>query len=308
MPKFKFEYKITIIYLLVGCAWIVFSDKLIHTLSDEKEVLTQMQTYKGWFYVAVTAILLFLMVKNHLIKIRRAQREAVKGNRLKSAFLQNISHEIRTPMNSIIGFSNLMEQESTTNKIQAEYAGNISKSCNQLLYIVDELMDISLIESGNIKVYPGTFNLNQLIDDIQHTFKPLIKSNIQFETKKGLTDELSNIRTDNSKLRKVISNLITNANKYSEKGTILLSYKVIGKEIQFCVSDNGMGIPYQSQPDVFERFHQANDTKKKLNDGIGLGLAISKGYVDLLGGKIGFESEPLKGSSFYFTIPYNKAQ
>uniref|UniRef100_UPI003217AF85 sensor histidine kinase n=1 Tax=uncultured Draconibacterium sp. TaxID=1573823 RepID=UPI003217AF85 len=308
MRKIKFEYKITLIYLMIGGAWIIFSDQLIYSLSDNTNVLTELQTYKGWLYVTITAILLFFLIKKHLIKLRKAEQKAVESNRLKSAFFQNISHEIRTPMNSIIGFSNLLESEGLSKKETSEYVANITTSSNQLLYIVDELMDISLIESGNMKVNPGKVNLNQLLDEIHSSFTPLIKNNIQFVLGKELSDKLSIIRTDEIKLRQIISNLIANSNKYSDEGTITLSYKLHGNEIEVCVSDTGIGIPKELQQHVFERFRQVNNSKKKLNKGVGLGLAICKGNVELLGGKIWLESEPDKGSSFYFTIPYIKAE
>ncbi|MCY1718814.1 HAMP domain-containing sensor histidine kinase [Prolixibacteraceae bacterium Z1-6] len=308
MRKFKFEYKITIIYLIVGGAWIIFSDKLIASLTDDNSVLTEMQTYKGWFYVTITAILLFFMVKNHLLKLRKAQQEAVESNRLKSAFLQNISHEIRTPMNSIIGFSNLLETENVSKQETSEYVANITTSSKQLLKIVDELMDISLIETGNMKVSQDKVNLNLLLDDIYNSFTPLIKNKIQFAVKKGLSDERGTICTDEMKLSQIISNLVTNANKYSEEGSITLSYLLQNNEIRFCVSDTGAGIPPQFHKQVFQRFRQLNTSETKINDGVGLGLSICKGNVELLGGKIWVESNPGKGSSFYFTIPYLKAE
>lgn len=308
MNKIKFEYKITAIYLIVGGIWIIFSDKVIDSFSDDKAILTQMQTYKGWFYVAVTAVLLFYLLKGHLIKLRKAEREAVESNRLKSAFLQNISHEIRTPMNSIIGFSSLLESEELSKKEASEYIKHITTGSNQLLYIVDEMMDISLIESGNMKVNLTAVNLNQLLDDIYSSFTPLIKSEIEFIMEKGLSNESILIRTDEVKLRQIISNLITNSNKYSEKGTIKLTYTLHDNNIQFCISDTGIGIPHEYQKHVFDRFRQVDDSVKKLNDGVGLGLAICKGHIELLNGKIWLESEQGKGSSFFFTIPYLKAE
>lgn len=307
MHNIKFEYRITVIYFLVGGAWIIFSDKVVQSLTSNNAVLTELQTYKGWFYVSVTAILLFILVKKHLLKIRKAEQEAIKSNELKSAFLQNISHEIRTPMNSIIGFSDLLQFEDLTPKNKQEYTTNIINSSNQLLSIVDELMDISLIETGNMKVYESRFNLNQFLDDIVASFNLILKKEIEFSIEKGLSDELSTIKTDEHKLRQIIQNLLTNSNKYTDAGTIKMSYTVINSEIQFCIRDTGIGIPHDVQNHVFERFRQVNESNKKLNDGVGLGLAICKGHIDILNGKIWLESKAGKGTSFYFTIPLQLA-
>ncbi|WP_346861397.1 HAMP domain-containing sensor histidine kinase [uncultured Draconibacterium sp.] len=306
MHKIKFEYRITVIYLLVGGGWIIFSDKFVQSLTSNNAVLTELQTYKGWFYVCVTAILLFFMVKKHLLKIRKAEQEAIKSNELKSAFLQNISHEIRTPMNSIIGFSDLLQFEDLSQKNRQEYTTNIINSSNQLLSIVDELMDISLIETGNMKVYESRFNLNQFLDEIVASFHLTLKKEIEFSIEKGLSDELSTIKTDEHKLRQVIQNLLTNSNKYTETGKIILTYSVSNEEIKFCIRDTGIGIPHELKELVFERFRQINESNKKLNDGVGLGLAICKGHIELLNGKIWLESEAGKGTSFYFTIPLKR--
>jgi signal transduction histidine kinase len=307
MHNIKFEYRITVLYLLIGGVWIIFSDKVVQSLTSNNAVLTELQTYKGWVYVSVTAILLFILVKKHLLKIRKAEQEAIKSNELKSAFLQNISHEIRTPMNSIIGFSDLLQFEDLTQKNKQDYTTNIINSSNQLLSIVDELMDISLIETGNMKVYESRFNLNQLLDNIVASFNLILKKEIEFSIEKGLSDESSTIKTDEHKLRQIIQNLLTNSNKYTETGKINLKYSVTDNEIKFCIRDTGIGIPQELQKHVFERFRQINESNKKLNDGVGLGLAICKGHIDMLNGKIWLESEAGKGTSFYFTIPLQLA-
>jgi signal transduction histidine kinase len=247
---------------------------------------------------------LFFLLKKHLQKLRHAEQEAIKSNRLKSVFLQNISHEIRTPMNSIIGFSELLDNKEASEKEKSEYIKNVTCSSNQLLYIVDELLDISLIESGNAKLYQNKLNLNRFMDDVYHSFTSLVKNSIEFRMQKDLPNESSIIYTDEGKLRQVVLNLLTNANKYTNTGSIELNYWKEDDLLKFSIKDTGIGIPKELQADVFERFHQAHNDHKKLYDGVGLGLAICKGNIDLLKGKIWLESEPDKGSTFFFNIPY----
>jgi signal transduction histidine kinase len=306
--KMKFEYKISLIYLIVGSTWIIFSDNLLNSLTSNLSILTELQTYKGWFYVVITAILLFFLLKKHLQKLRHAEQEAIKSNRLKSAFLQNISHEIRTPMNSIIGFSELLDNKESSEEEKSEYIKNVTFSSNQLLYIVEELLDISLIESGNAKLYQNKLNLNQFMDDVYYSFTSHVKNSIEFRMQKDLPNESSIIYTDEGKLRQIVLNLLTNANKYTNTGSIELNYWKEDDLLKFSIKDTGIGIPNELQADVFERFQQAHNDHKRLYEGVGLGLAICKGNIDLLGGKIWLESEPEKGSTFFFNIPYTPCQ
>ncbi len=307
MKKIKFEYRITLLYLLIGGIWIIFSDQFLLTITSNQEILTKFQTYKGWFYVAATSILLLLLLKSHLRKLRKAEEEAKKSNELKTAFLQNISHEIRTPMNSIVGFSDILNTQEFSEEEINQYLAIIRNSSNQLLYIVNQLLDISMIETGNVKVFTNTFALNNMIDEIDAAFKPTIKNSIKFVAQKGLSDEESNIVTDAGKLRQVIMNLLNNANKYTSAGTIKLSYTLENNMLKFTIEDSGIGIAPEKQQYIFKRFQKAHNDHKELYDGVGLGLSICKGNIDLLKGDIGFTSTIGKGTVFYFRIPYSPA-
>ncbi|WP_303923645.1 HAMP domain-containing sensor histidine kinase [Draconibacterium sediminis] len=307
MKKIKFEYRITLLYLLIGGLWIIFSDRFLLSVTSNQEILTKFQTYKGWFYVAATAVLLLLLLKSHLRKLRKAEAEAKKSNALKTAFLQNISHEIRTPMNSIVGFSDILNTQEFNEQEVNQYLAIIRNSSNQLLYIVNQLLDISMIESGNVIVFNNTFTLNNMIDEIDAAFKPTVKDSIKFVAKKGLSDEKSHIVTDAGKLRQVIMNLLNNANKYTEAGTIKLSYTLENNMLKFTVEDSGIGIAPEKRQYIFKRFQKAHNEHKEFYDGVGLGLSICKGNIDLLKGDIGFTSTIGKGSVFYFRIPYSPA-
>jgi signal transduction histidine kinase/CheY-like chemotaxis protein len=306
MPTFKFEYRIIAGYIIVGGIWIIFSDKVLNYFIRDPDLLTRLQTFKGWFYVVMTAILFYSLLKSHLVKIRHAEQKAIDSDRLKTAFLQNISHEIRTPMNSIVGFSQLLQDKGITETEKNEYLKMIAKSSDQLLNIVNEVLDISLIETGNISISKKTVCLNYLLDEIYLSNKPLIKNDIEFSLIKGLSDPLSTIITDDTKVRQILNNLISNAIKFTDKGHIRFGYSLVNDELEFFIEDTGKGIDKEFHDKIFERFRKVEEENTRLFDGVGLGLAISKGNVDLLNGKIWLESEPGKGARFFFTIPYKQ--
>jgi signal transduction histidine kinase/ActR/RegA family two-component response regulator len=306
--KLNFEYRITIGYILVGGLWIVFSDKLLIYFIRDPDLLTRIQTYKGWFYVIITAFLFYSLLKSHLIKIRTAEQKAIDSDRLKTAFLQNISHEIRTPMNSIVGFSQLLKDKEITEDEKADYLDLISRSSDQLLNIVNEVLDISLIETGNISVNYKNVHLNKLLDDLYHIFSPLTNGNVEFSLKKELSDSESYVRTDATKVRQVINNLLNNALKFTEKGYVHFGYSRKGAELEFYIEDTGIGIDADYHDKIFDRFLKVGQDSVRLYDGVGLGLAICKGNVELLKGRIWLDSEPGKGSKFSFTIPYDPVE
>ena len=308
MQKIKFEYRIIAGYIIIGGLWILFSDKLLNYFVRDPDLLTLVQTFKGWFYVLVTAILFYLLLKSHLVKIRQAEQRAIDSDRLKTAFLQNISHEIRTPMNSIIGFSELLKNNNTSEIEKYQYLVMITKGSDQLLNIVNEILDISLIETGNINVNKQNMNLNKLIDKTYLIFKPLIKSEISFSVTKGLSDKKGIIITDATKVRQILENLLKNAVKFTDNGHIAFGYTLAGNELEFYVEDTGIGIDAGSHNKIFERFRKVGQESTRLYEGVGLGLAICKGNIELLGGKIWVESKPGAGSKFYFTIPYEPVE
>jgi signal transduction histidine kinase/CheY-like chemotaxis protein len=304
MQKLNFEYRIIAAYIVIGGMWIIFSDKILEYFVRDPDMLTRIQTYKGWFYVLITAWLFYSVLKSHLVKLRNEEKKAINSDRLKTSFLQNISHEIRTPMNSIIGFSELLKDNDTTETERMEYLEMIGKSSDQLLNIVNEVLDISLIETGNISLNKKRVNLNNLMDELYHTFKSSINKDIIFTEIKGLSDSFSLILTDVIKVRQILNNLLDNSIKFTEKGFIRYGYSMENEELTFFVEDSGIGIPPDFHKNIFERFRKIGPEKIKLYEGVGLGLAICKGNTDLLKGRIWFESQPGKGSEFFFTIPY----
>ncbi|MEI7724185.1 MAG: ATP-binding protein [Bacteroidota bacterium] len=237
-----------------------------------------------------------------------AKDKAEQSDKLKSAFLANMSHEIRTPMNGILGFAGLLKEPDLTGKEQQEYIGIIEKSGARMLNIINNIIDIAKIESGIVEVDLHESNINEQIDFIYNFFKPEVeKKNIKLLYRNALTTNEAVITTDREKLYAILTNLVKNAIKYTFKGSIEIGYTLKDAnpaELEFYVADTGIGIPKDRQDAIFERFIQADITDKEAYQGAGLGLSISKAFVEMLGGKIRVESEEGRGSKFYFTIPY----
>ncbi|MBV5314397.1 MAG: PAS domain S-box protein, partial [Prolixibacteraceae bacterium] len=245
-----------------------------------------------------------------------AKLHAEESDRLKSAFLANMSHEIRTPMNGILGFAELLKESDLTGEQQQEYIKIIEKSGARMLNIINDIVDISKIESGLMKLNISETNVNEQIEYVYTFFRPEIESKgIRFAFKNALTAKEAIIKTDREKVYAILTNLVKNAIKYTEKGSIEFGYVSTGSTtgsvsepvelLQFYVKDTGIGIPKDRQDAIFERFIQADIVDVQARQGAGLGLAISKSYVEILGGKIWVEGEMGLGSTFYFTLPYN---
>ena len=235
-----------------------------------------------------------------------AKEKAEESDRLKSAFLANMSHEIRTPMNAILGFTKLLKKPNLSYLKQANYIGIIEKGGNRLLNIINDLIDISKIEAGQMKVSISSTDINEQIKYIFTFFKPEVdEKGIQFTHSKLLPENEATLFTDREKVYSILTNLVKNAIKFTPSGSIGFGYEKKNEYFQFHVKDTGIGIPKVRQDAIFERFVQADIGDKKVFQGAGLGLSISKAYVEMLGGKIWVESEEGKGSTFYFTLPCN---
>ena len=235
-----------------------------------------------------------------------AKERAEESDKLKSAFLANMSHEIRTPMSGILGFTELLKEQDLSNEKQQKFINIIQKSGARLLNIINDIVDISKIEAGLMRVDINESNIEEQIAYIHTFFKPEIeKKGLQFFVENNTNEKDIIIKTDREKLYAILTNLVKNAIKYTNEGLIVLSYERKGKFFEFSVKDTGIGIPKDRQEAIFERFIQADISDKMALQGAGLGLSISKAYVELLGGKIWVESEEGIGSVFYFSIPCN---
>ena len=247
------------------------------------------------------------IVEERTAALRTSKERAEESDRLKTAFLQNMSHEIRTPLNAIMGFSSLLEDSFEEKETLLKYALIIRQKGNDLLNIINDILDISKIEAGSMKVSFEVCNLNSIFSEIEvyakEYQKRLNKEHILFRTANNCRKLKSDVILDQGKVKQVINNLIGNAYKFTKEGVVEFGCHSDGNNmIRFYVSDTGIGIPKDKQDLVFERFRQIGEMHYR--EGAGLGLSISKGIIELLGGEIWLTSEADKGTTFYFTVPY----
>ena len=242
----------------------------------------------------------------------RAKEKAVESDRLKSSFLANMSHEIRTPMNAILGFSDLLKSNKFSDERKERFVEIINSKSRQLLQIITDIIDISKIEAGQIKISNKNFSINDLLRDLEISYRSIQKHEkkpIKLIIKLKLTDANSWIYADKLRIDQILNNFLSNAFKFTEKGEIELGYQIKeDKTIVFYVRDTGIGISNDEMKIIFDRFRQVSSSYDRIYGGTGLGLSISRGLAGKLGGSIWVESEVNKGSTFYLRIPYTKGE
>lgn len=243
-------------------------------------------------------------------ELKAAKENAEQSDKLKSAFLANMSHEIRTPMNSILGFSQILTEAESPEELE-KYTEIINSNGEHLLRLIDEIIDISKVEAGLMKVDKESFYLEALAENTLCQFAEnyKVKENQVNLLLHPPKNRIGMISADQTKLRQVLINLIYNALKFTNKGHVALDFEIRNEtSICFKISDTGIGIPQDKQTDIFDRFMQINTNEVSKTTGAGLGLALCKSYVKLMGGEIWVESELDIGSAFYFTIPFQRAE
>ncbi len=275
---------------------------LIHDITETKLAALELKAKKDNY--------LALAEEYHLQNesLQKAKEKAEENDRLKSSFLANMSHEIRTPMNGILGFSQLLSEPGISKDQQQRFVKIISDSGQQLLNIVNDILDISKLETGQAKVFLHKINLTDLMQKLHAEFKIQADKNAnRFVYKKN-----SNIKrplyihTDEGKLKQILNNLLSNAIKFTNEGSVEYGFSIKNNTIEFFVTDTGIGIPEEKISSIFERFQQADITISRQFGGTGLGLAIAKANVLLLGGDIWVKSTVQKRTTFFFNIPLKK--
>jgi signal transduction histidine kinase len=313
--KNNIALKVTLIYFLVGFLWILFSDQVIYKLFETSSAITAIQTYKGWFYVAVTSILLYFLIRMEIKKKNKIESDLVKATKkaeesdhLKTAFLANLSHEIRTPLNGILGFCELLVDDSYKEKDKQIFAKNLTQNSIDLLKLINDILDISKIQENQYEITKKKFNLNDLLEHIYQEYLNYdIKNDgksIDFKVIKGSQNDEIEIYSDPVKLTHIFYKLLNNSFSFTKEGFIHFGYTVSGNEIEFFVEDSGCGIEETNRDFLFKPFQKG---KNQIigNKGFGLGLAISQGLTNLLGGELKYTSKPGKGSRFYFRLEKN---
>ena len=247
--------------------------------------------------------------KQYERELVEARRRAEESDKLKSAFLANMSHEIRTPMNSIIGFSELLTKPGSFDKNKEKYLSFIINSGKSLLNLINDIIDISKIEAGQLKVKPRIVQLNPIMNEIyisQYQINDMKNKPFELKMQKAVETDDFNINTDPFRFKQILNNLIGNAMKFTKQGFIEFGYKFSGPDkLLFYVKDTGVGMPKDKLDVIFKRFGQIEQKDDKNQTGTGLGLTISKKLAELLGGEMWVESEEGVGSTFFFTMPYD---
>ena len=248
------------------------------------------------------------------VELIRAREKAEESNRLKSVFLANLSHEIRTPMNAVMGFASLLTSENVTDAQRIAYGKTIQNSGNHLLNLIDDIVDISKIEAKQLQLHLRPHSLFSLFTETLESFRhhPSLAEKPALSLRLNFPEQYRDvvILTDSSRFQQVLNNLIDNALKFSDQGSVEIGFEVLtassASHIRVFVKDEGPGIPPEMHSRIFERFHQLNP--QGAHQGTGLGLSICKGIVEAMDGEIFLESTPGKGTCFYFTLPFNEAE
>lgn len=240
-------------------------------------------------------------VEQELIK---AKENAEASDRLKTAFMNNISHEIRTPLNGILGFGQMITNPEYSDEAKERYFRMLNESSDRLVNTITNIMDISLLTSGNQKIEKAEIFPENLIEELCETFRATCElKNLALSINNQFIESDFKIPSDGNLIRKILSQLIDNAIKFTSNGTITVGCQKQENELLFFVKDSGIGISEKHKTQIFDNFMQEENDNNRKYDGSGIGLSIAKGFTKLLGGKIWLDSEKGKGSTFYFSIP-----
>lgn len=307
------ENRVAAVYIFFGAIWIIASDKVLLLFNFEAGFLTQIQTYKGWFFVIITGVLIHILIKadrKQEMQLKKDLNEAIiksrESDRLKSAFLSNISHELRTPLNSILGFSELLKSPRIGCHEKDEYIDFINAGSNQLLAILNDLIEISKLESNLTQVDNKDFCIVSLL----HELYPIYKFELEMNSNKNLNfdlilpnDKPYLVKSDRFRVKQIITHFLSNAIKFTAKGSIQLGFEEKKDFVSIYVRDTGIGIAADKVHSVMKPFIQSDMTNSKKYGGVGVGLTLCKELSVLLNGEVTIISEVGKGTCISLNLP-----
>lgn len=243
------------------------------------------------------------LVRERTRELLQAKEQAEQSDRVKSSFLTNMSHEIRTPMNAIMGFLSLLKSPDYTREEKTEFIANIEESSHALLRLINDVLDISLLEAGTLRVVERPTDIHLLLTELEQYFRILSSKEVSVEYLNKNEGKPLWLNVDLLRFKQILNNLIDNAIKYTDRGKVGFGFRRENEHICFFVSDTGPGIPKEFHQAIFERFRKIDSTGSRLYPGAGIGLTICKSLVEMLGGTIRVESSPMSGSTFTVVIP-----
>jgi len=313
VEKLKTRQLFSYIAFIIAAGFIIFLlitrkklQKKNETIRTQNEVITkhknQLEKHQNH---------LEQLIQERTVDLIKAKEQAEESDRLKSAFLANMSHEIRTPMNAIVGFTELLNMTDHDEETKTLYLHLVQQNSNVLLQLMDDIIDIAKIEAGQIRIQQIKTNINDILTYVEKTLAQKCnntgKQHLEIKTIIADTITKTEIITDPIRLQQILTNLTDNALKFTDDGQIVIKIDMKNhNNLLFSVEDTGIGMSQEQINGIFDRFNKIDNNPTKLYRGAGLGLAISKNLVELLGGEIWVTSKPGVGSQFFFTIPYNK--
>ena len=313
LNKIPFAYRITILYILFGALWITFSDNLVARLTHDPDVIRKLSIFKGWFYVLVTGILLFFLVRNEIRRrsqvynqLLDAKKRADEAVRLKSTFLANLSHYIRTPMNSILGFVELIEDKDTSPENHQLFQSYITESSQNLLQTLSSIVEIARLQEGQVEVTRSLVNPDDLIGRVAATARidlAALKKPLDIRTGSVKHDGGGQLVTDADKVVMILKVLVSNSIRFTARGGIDIEYENGPDGFLFRVTDTGGGIPADKQATLFTDFLQHDPLTGTPGQGAGLGLALASRLAAILGGELRLESTGPGGTTFCLYLP-----
>jgi signal transduction histidine kinase len=305
-------WKLALIYMVFGMLWILFSDRVVDMLVSGSADISLIQTYKGWFFILITGLLLCaLCLRNfHTISEEAMNHEKAREDlETRTRFFAHMSHDIRTPVNAIVGMSELLA-DGQLNPEQKDQVRTIQSASNNLITLVNNLLDISRIEAGKLPLEHIAFDLKAVVGDCSDIIQPLAESKglrfgVHFDTVAPRY-----LYGDPNRFSQILMNLLSNAVKFTAEGAVDIDLKLISQSanrcsIMVCVTDTGIGVSKCQQTQLFAEFAQADRSIARCYGGNGLGLSICRSLVLQMGGVVELESEPGKGSCFSMTIPFD---